>query len=250
MNRLYFIFAILFLSHTSFSQKGNSFLTHYSPKDERIDFHSSGMIQDNYGLIYFTNKKGVLEFDGNNWQLISTPGAVYTLSLFNDEIYVGGIFGFGKLILNESNQRTFQSLSTIPQVFSSVAAGKLYACTEEVLLVVDGGKVEKELKPNLNDHFKGLLEVQGRIFIKTDVLGLMQIEGDQIVKPTYKLPTSSEIIFSSTDLKTGDAILGTDDNKLFSLKANGVPIEIKLANESFLFQNRYYHKKCLSNNQG
>ena len=89
MNRLYFIFAILFLSHTSFSQKGNSFLTHYSPKDERIDFHSSGMIQDNYGLIYFTNKKGVLEFDGNNWQLISTPGAVYTLSLFNDEIYVG-----------------------------------------------------------------------------------------------------------------------------------------------------------------
>lgn len=237
-NFLYSTVAILFLSHGAFSQKGNSFLTHYSPKDERIDFRSSGMVQDSNGLIYFTNKKGVLEFDGNNWQLISTPSAVYTISLLNNEVYVGGIFGFGKLISNEHSQLIFQSLSTAPQVFSSAAAGKLYACSEELLLVVDEDKIQKEIRPNEDDHFLGLLEIHGHIFIKTSELGLMQVEGDKIVKPMYKLPVASEIIFSSSYPKTGDVILGTDDNRLFSLKANGALLEIKFIDQGFLSQNR------------
>ncbi|MCX8489846.1 MAG: hypothetical protein ORN54_02140, partial [Cyclobacteriaceae bacterium] len=86
-------FSILLLWFSSFAQTGNSFLTHFSPSDERIDYRSNGMVQDGRGLIYFTNKRGVLEFDGKNWQLITTPGAVYTLSLLQDEVYVGGVFG-------------------------------------------------------------------------------------------------------------------------------------------------------------
>ncbi|MFN9942079.1 MAG: hypothetical protein ACK56I_21660, partial [bacterium] len=67
MARSLLTFSTFLLWCSSFAQTGNSFLTHFSPSDERIDYHSNGMVQDGRGLIYFSNKKGVLEFDGKNW---------------------------------------------------------------------------------------------------------------------------------------------------------------------------------------
>jgi cell pole-organizing protein PopZ len=56
------------------------------------------MVQDGRGLIYFTNKKGVLEFDGKNWRLIATPGAVYTLSLLQDDVIMQSSNSIQKLL--------------------------------------------------------------------------------------------------------------------------------------------------------
>jgi len=62
------------------AQTGNYFLSHYAPSDERIDYLTFGMAQDDKGVLYFANKSGVLEFDGRNWSLISTPGPIYTVA--------------------------------------------------------------------------------------------------------------------------------------------------------------------------
>jgi ligand-binding sensor domain-containing protein len=240
MRRIIFstiIFSLCFMP--CLSQTGNSFLTHYSPADERIDYRSVGMVQDNRGLIYFTNKKGVLEFDGKNWQLISTPGAVYTLSLLNNEVYVGGSFGFGKVATTKGTQQTYQSLVTAQHIFSSVVAnGKIYACNETSLYILSADKIEKEIKAEAKDAYTGLLEVHQNIFVKSQLKSLSQLINDQLGSPIVTMPTESEIIFAVQSNKNNDVVVGTERGKIFAIKEKSQPLELKLFDANYINQNK------------
>jgi len=81
------IFALVAISTVTFAQKGNYFLSNFSPSDERIDYFTFGMTQDAKGVIYFANKNGVLEFDGRNWKLISTSGPVFTITTSGPDVF-------------------------------------------------------------------------------------------------------------------------------------------------------------------
>ena len=224
----------------SYAQNGNSFVSHYTPSDERIDYQSMGMVQDSRGLIYFTNKKGVLEFDGKNWQIIATPGAVYTLAILNNEVYVGGAFGFGKLSSSVGTGRSFLSMSTQTHIFSTVAlGGKIYACNESSLFIFAGDKLEKEVVAAKDETFSGLLEMEGSIFLKTNASELRQVMSDNTLKASVVLPVDSEIIFSSKANQNGAVLIGTERGLLYSLKGTkGVIERLLLNDEAYLRQNR------------
>lgn len=224
----------------SYAQSGNSFVSHYTPSDERIDYQSTGMVQDSRGLIYFTNKKGVLEFDGKNWQIITTPGAVYTLSILNNEVYVGGVFGFGRLSAVMGAGRYYLSLSTQAHIFSSAAnGGKVYACSENSLFIFSGDKLEKEIAAGKGEAFAGLFEMEGEIFLKTNATELRQVTNENSLKPSIALPVDSEIIFSSKANQAGSILLGTERGLLYSLKGTkGVIERMPLQDEAYLRQNR------------
>jgi Y_Y_Y domain len=231
---LFFLLAIQF----GFSQTGNSFLSHYAPTDESIDYRSMGMVQDERGLIYFINKKGVLEFDGKNWELIPTPGAVYTLLLHHNQIYVGGVFGFGKLIQKGNNQ-VYQSFSTAANIFSSVVTGEqILFCNENKLFVLANDKIEKEIVANASDNYDGLLQIHKKILVKSFQQGLLQWTGTKTEKAETTLPTESEIIFSSSSPKYGDVLLGTEKGKAYLLKGSAPAAELKLSDETYLRQNK------------
>ncbi|MEQ8423621.1 MAG: hypothetical protein RIA63_02860, partial [Cyclobacteriaceae bacterium] len=122
----YFLFFLIaqFFAVQTFGQTGNYFLSHYSPADENIDYLSFDIVQTDRGVIYFANKSGVIEFDGRNWNVIDSPGAIYTMALTNgNEIYAGGLTGFGKLSLNEDNIMAFESLS------GKVNARNIFKCS-------------------------------------------------------------------------------------------------------------------------
>src|SRR6185295_1309284 len=106
------LFVVLLASgFSSEAQTGNYFLSHYTPSDERIDYLTFEMAQDEKGVLYFANKSGVLEFDGRNWSLITTPGPVYTVTAQEGEVFVGGFSGYGKLAWDAKGGYTYQSLS-------------------------------------------------------------------------------------------------------------------------------------------
>lgn len=221
----------------SFSQTGNSFLAHYAPSDERIDYRSMGMVQDERGLIYYTNRRGVLEFDGKNWQLIATPGAVYTIALLHNEVYVGGIFGFGKLT-QTGNLRTYQSLHSGASIFSSVVAGdKVYACSENSLFIASSDKIEIEIKAENANTFGGLFEIYDTIFLKTTAQGLLQLKEGKLVKPEVAFPSNTEIIFSASHLKSGAALFGTQKGQIYLMKKGSSPAQLKVEDSVYLRQN-------------
>lgn len=225
----------LLIGQVAFAQVGNSFLTHYAPQDERIDYRSMGIAQDASGLIYFTNKKGVLEFDGKSWRLIPTPGAVFTLVLLHNQLYVGGLFGFGKLI-QVGSERTYQSLLTKPAIFSSVVAGdKIYACSETSVFTFSTEKLEAEIKSER--PLSGLLEVYDTIFVRAGYQQLLQVKEGKLVKSSLALPTDSEIVFSSPNKKTGDVMLGTERGLIYLMKAGLPPQLVNLRDAAYLRQN-------------
>ena len=53
-----------------YSQTGNYFLSHFTPSEERFNNVCFDMVQDEQGLMYFATRNGVIEFDGNNWNLM------------------------------------------------------------------------------------------------------------------------------------------------------------------------------------
>src|SRR6185503_4761172 len=86
------------------------------------------------GVIYFTNKNGILEFDGNNWRLIPTPGSVYTILSNGKDVYAGGSFGFGMLVGTTAKASEFKLITKKPNVFSSVKIDdQIFFCNENEL---------------------------------------------------------------------------------------------------------------------
>jgi ligand-binding sensor domain-containing protein len=238
---------LVLISSFSLAQTGNSFLTHFSPSDERIDYRSNGMVQDSRGLIYFTNKKGVLEFDGKNWQLIPTPGAVYTLSLLQEEVYVGGVFGFGKLV-QKGSERVYQSIFTQPVFSSTVSKDRVYACGETSLFILSSEKIEKEVKAEGAIQFNGLLEVYETIFVKTESQ-LLQLKNDQLVKAELSLPSSSQIIFCAANAKTERIVIGTELGVVYLMDPKSPATELKFNDAAYLRQNTLVSSVWINENQ-
>src|SRR6478752_1940977 len=133
------------------AQTGNYYLSHYSPASERVSYPSFDMVQGKTGVIYFAGKSGVMKFDGRNWDLIPTKGAVYTLSISaKNDIYFGGLNGFGKTGIDEHGLSNYQAISTdaddAKSVFSSlVLSDRAYFLKDTKLFIVNlaSDKIEK-----------------------------------------------------------------------------------------------------------
>src|SRR5882724_6539348 len=109
-HKLIFTIAIVMIANLCFGQSGNYFLSHYTPDDERLDYSTFSIAQDDKGVIYFANRKGLIEFDGRNWGLINTSGPAFTIATAGREIFIGGFNGFGKLTVGPDHVRIYQTL--------------------------------------------------------------------------------------------------------------------------------------------
>ncbi len=115
---LIFLFCISFFSTGNHAQVndvdfGIPLITNYLPKDYKADVQCWSVVQDKRGLMYFSNYKGVLEYDGVNWRLIQIPnGIVRSLAIDEDGvIYVGGFNEIGYLAPDANGQLFYKSLN-------------------------------------------------------------------------------------------------------------------------------------------
>src|SRR5712671_6537283 len=184
--RLKLLFILLLIANLSYSQSGNYFLSHYSPDDERFDYLTFSMTQDDKGVFHFANKRGVIEFDGRNWGLITTSGPIFTLTSSGQDIFAGGYNGFGKLAIGADHVKEFQSLSqgqsNATQIFSSLSLnGKIYFANTHSVFVLTAatGKVDVAINADANEEFSGLMEIIGRPYIKSSK-GIYLVEDNKI----------------------------------------------------------------------
>ncbi len=112
-----FLFAglkVSFCQDTKENETGLPFIKNF-PAD-LYDAHSQNfdILQNDYGLMYFANFAGVLEFDGIEWQLITTDKISMIRSLAlgkNNRIFVGGMGEFGYLERNSIGEIKYVSLN-------------------------------------------------------------------------------------------------------------------------------------------
>jgi len=194
--RYIFLTFILLGFFCSFSQTGNYFLSHYSPGEDRFDNVCFDMVQGDNGTMYFATRKGVQTFDGRNWDLISGNGAIYSLQLFGGEVYWSGTAGFGK-ITNADGSQQLEKLSPahVSDVFQSIQLDdKLYFVTEKQVL--NAGKDSIRINAtSLTGYFLGIFELFGAVYTNTEK-GIFKIEGDKLIRPSFLLEETDEVIFS------------------------------------------------------
>ncbi len=134
------IFSLLFLS--LYAQEGDYFLSHHVPPDGTIDHINFDIQQDDDGIMWIANRKGVVQYDGKNWHLIPTPSAIFQVIPTPYGIYASGRNLIGKIEKTQSRLK-FQSLyesDSIDDMFSMILVNEaLYFLSEHRVMIIHPG---------------------------------------------------------------------------------------------------------------
>lgn len=187
--------------------------------------------QDYRGLMYFANNKGLLEFDGANWQVFNLPNGTIVRSINIDQqgrIYVGGQSEIGYLKLDAQANRMFTSVKQlIPKQFQSfedvwkifVLDQAVYYCSEKAIFKLIGNEVEV-ITPK-SERFENFFSHDGRIYVLEDGKGLYYLENDRL-KPTIDAATFANSRIVAMLPYPNATLIITSDEGLFLLKSDGV----------------------------
>jgi ligand-binding sensor domain-containing protein/DNA-binding CsgD family transcriptional regulator len=111
---------VILVSENTFSQiktVGIPFIRNYPRNVYNAGTQNWAITQDNRGIMYFGNNNGILEYDGNKWQIYEIPNHSIIRSLLCDKngtLYAGAFNEFGYLYPDKRGLLQYHSL--IPKV--------------------------------------------------------------------------------------------------------------------------------------
>ncbi|MCO6487859.1 MAG: response regulator [Phaeodactylibacter sp.] len=168
---------------------GRPLIRHFFPEEYRSDITCTSLLQDDRGLIYVANQRGVLEYDGAEWRLIPVPvgHSVRALAQAGDGvIYTGGVKNLGFLAPDEKGRLAFFSLADqLPEgrrdfgfFREALAVGDtVYLRGEKLLVQVAGKRVLNTWPVN---GWRGLFYVGGKVYVDQLQPGLTVLEGGRL----------------------------------------------------------------------
>ena len=184
---------------------GKPFIINYDKRTYGGDNQNWSVATGKNGLTYFGNDKGLLEFDGANWNLFMMPdnGIVRSVSIGDDDnIYVGSYQEFGYWTRDNCGVLTYTSLSkkllapnTLhnDEIWRIIAHnGKIYFQSFSNIFIYDGRQITI-LNPNSSMVL--LIKASGRLFIHQVGRGLFEIIDD-----SFKMIPGSEV-FARDEIK-------------------------------------------------
>lgn len=218
-----FLYVLILVASFCQAQPGHYFLAHFAPSDKKIDHTAFDMVQDVNGFMYFATRAGILQFDGTNWNLIPAGGAVYALEADADgTLYWGGSGGFGDLRrgVNGAMQARIHPASKNRDFFS-IAAGpdEMYFLADNAVAILEGDTVRMLEAPEEAGAFNSIAEVYGAIFISSEHLGILKLEGHNGFLPTHFGPTQIPDVICSSAGADGSLIVTSDDRLVVSDKS-------------------------------
>lgn len=87
----------------------------YSVSDYKAGVQNWSIVQDDRGIMYIGNNKGLLEFDGNNWKLFELPSKSIVRAVYigkDGKIFVGSYEEFGYFERDSLNNLVYHSLKS------------------------------------------------------------------------------------------------------------------------------------------
>ena len=161
-------------------------IKNYSYKDFNAHPNNWWAVEDDLGILYFANTKGVLEYDGTSWRRVKSY-RLEVRSLDKDgagTIYVGTLNDMGYLQRDAEGAMDFVSLKDkLPEENRSFGAvysthfwnGAIYFLTDEKIFRWDG----ESMKVITSDHdFHVSFVVNDRYYCRIWNQGLCVLEGD------------------------------------------------------------------------
>lgn len=146
--------------------------------------------QDQRGILYFGNNKGILEFDGTNWNTYPLPNGTIVRSLAlseNGRLYVGGQDEFGYLEADERGRNIYHSLTyLVPTAFQSfddiwnifIRPEGIYFCSKKAIFLLEGEAIQ--VIPPINQRFENFFDLGEQLIVQDWEAGLFRLEGNQL----------------------------------------------------------------------
>ena len=206
MKRILLSIGFLFLiicAKAQYFPVGSPIISHF----EKTDYHAGTQnwvsVQDNRGILYFGNNKGILEFDGTKWRTFPLPNSTIVRSLTidqNGKIWVGGQDEFGYLDSDQLGNVNYVSLTPlVPNSHKSFADiwkivefdGAIFFYSQRAIFRLHNDKIEV-ISPSI--RFENFFSCQGQLYIQETQDGLLRWDQAKFIPvPGGKDFTSSRI---------------------------------------------------------
>lgn len=169
---------------------GAPFIRNYPPDEYRADGQNWAIAQDQRGMMYFGNSKGVLEYDGVSWRLIETINKTVIRSLAVDEnnrVYVGAYGEIGYLAPDSIGQLQFISLlpyldkknHDFSDVWQTIVTGHgVYFATQKYIFRWANRQMRVWESPT---YFLLTAAVNDQIYVRQWKKGLMKMAADSLI---------------------------------------------------------------------
>lgn len=187
------------------AQNGVPLLSHFNESRE-IENQSWAICQDDNGVMMFANRRGLLAFDGEKWNLIKMPSVPYSLEYnsVDKRIYTGCDNNYGYLQRDDKGFYRYESLSGDPagvglisRIIFTDSTVWFYSDVSISRHNTKTGQLEKRLLSRGNEKYTGMFITPKSTFINVDSKGLFRLEADTLFPlVTGYLFKDEEILFS------------------------------------------------------
>lgn len=250
MRFLFKIISILFLSvwfsgAYAQSQTGSPFITNYYLTGVVIDPQNWDIEQSADNLMLFANRRGVLTFDGSEWTFIETKDIPYVIKREADKerIFVGCRSDLGYLYKNDRGIYNYKSLKKPAQVMGNISS--IEVLPEHVVFYSDLAVYQFSLsdindskmwRSNSESRFRGMVRFKDRILVNEENIGLQWLEKDTLIPIAGGDRLKNTHIIFSLQYDNDNALIGTEEDKLYLFDGKGFKDFQSEANE-YVFQN-------------
>ena len=244
MKRIVLLALFLTVLATLKAQQGSPLLTHYTESRD-IENQNWAICQDENGVMFFANRKGILTFDGEEWALVRLSTIPYSMKRNpgDGKIYIGGYNNFGYLEKEPAGTYEYVSLSgemigigIITRIVFNDSLAWFYG--EKSVIRFNLKEEEFELmlysKPGL--PFTGLVVTPKNTFVNVSQKGLHRIDSDTLFPIVTGYLTENEDILFSLPYNRNNVLLGLGSGKL-SLFDGMKHVDYKINDDNYLKEN-------------
>jgi len=249
MNRVFmkkiipFLF-LYFLANNICAQRGAPLLTHYKESRE-IENQSWSICQDENNVMIFANRRGIMTFDGQAWNIISMPSVPYIIRYnpSNRRVYAGCDNNYGYLEKDETGFYKFKSILTdsanvglITQIIFTDTTVLFYGESSVSRHTISSNELEKRIFSKPNEPFTGIIMTSKNTFINVSSKGLFRIEADTLFPIVTGYLTENEEILFILPYDEKHVLVGLGNNTL-SLFDGIKYYDYKVQDDDYLLQN-------------
>lgn len=240
----FFTGLLFLLPALSSAQSGDLFLHHYKIPLKNVENQNYAVTQGNRGVMYFANQKGILSYDGVNWELIATANTPYTLATDKarqNTVFVGCRESFGYLKTDNRGVDIFVSISKeysdfgeIRQSFLTPDYGYFYSSKALFKVSLADKKVLKVWKPTQEGDWQGIVQLNQHIYIQIKNKGLHQVQDNQLVACPETQPYSGLSVQTAFAFSANQCLVGMSNNWAYLFDGKKLQLYMPVAREYML----------------